>query len=212
MRTALRHSRGFTLVEIFVTLGLAGVFCLALYGFYQLHLGVLKVEETKLGLRESSRLAIDFLVRELRMAGARPVRGSACEGFERLTEAESQRVAMQYDFRGNSSATTAADGCPDDPSERITYLYDSTERVLKRATSGGSPQPFINDVPPDGFMLHYFNRHGEELTPPLTTLERADVYNIKITVATSSASPDPAHPEPLASQFSTTIFLTNPPQ
>ena len=64
MRLFLHRSSGFTLVEILVTLGLAGIFCLALYGFYQLHLGVLRAEETRLNLRESSRLAIDFLVRE----------------------------------------------------------------------------------------------------------------------------------------------------
>jgi type II secretory pathway component PulJ len=212
MRSVLRQVQGFTLVEIFVAMGLAGVFCIALYGFYQLHLSVLKVEEVRLGLRESSRLALDFLVRELRMAGARPVRGGSCEGFERLTEADAQRISMQYDFRGNSSATTAADGCPDDPSERITYLYDGADHVLKRGTSSGSPQPFINDVPSDGFLLQYFNYQGEELTPPLTASDRAAVSTITIRVATRTASPDSTHSTPLESQFATTIFLNNPPQ
>jgi prepilin-type N-terminal cleavage/methylation domain-containing protein len=211
MRLFFHRSPGFTLIEILVTLGLAGIFCLALYGFYQLHLGVLRAEEVRLNLRESSRLAIDFLVRELHLAGARPVRGGACEGFERLTEAELQRVSMQYDFRGNT-ASAPADGCPDDPTERITYSYDSTEQALKRATSGGSPQPFINDIPPAGFTLHYFNQLGEELASPLTAQARAAVQSITILIMTRKASPDPAATEPLESQFSTTVFLSNPPQ
>ena len=62
---------------------------------------VLQAETVRLSVRESSRLAIDFLVRELRMAGARPVRGGACEGFERLVVADEQTVSMQYDFRGD---------------------------------------------------------------------------------------------------------------
>jgi prepilin-type N-terminal cleavage/methylation domain-containing protein len=183
MRLFFHRSPGFTLIEILVTLGLAGIFCLALYGFYQLHLGVLRAEEVRLNLRESGRLAIDFLVRELHLAGARPVRGSACEGFERLTEAELQRVSMQYDFRGNT-ASAPADGCPDDPTARITYIYDSTEQALKRATSGGSAQPFINDIPPAGFALHYFNQQGEELAAPLTAQARAAVQSITILIVT----------------------------
>lgn len=198
-------------MELLVALGLSSIFCIALYSFYQVHRNVLKAEEVRLSLRESSRLAIDFMVRELHMAGARPIRGGACEGFERLTEAEAQRVTMQYDFRGNSS-TAAPDGCPDDPSEQISYVYDAEEQMLKRATSGGAPQPFIGDVPSDGFALFYFDLAGDELTPPLTEQDRAEVRSMRIVVVTRMAHPDPTQTDPLTSEFSSTVFLTNPPR
>jgi hypothetical protein len=208
----LRQPRGVTVVEILVTLGITSVFCTALYGFYWLHLKVLKAEEVRLSLRDSSRLAVDFMVRELHMAGARPVSGGPCEGFERLTEAEDQRITMQYDFRGNTSSAPP-DSCPDDPSERITYLYDTGAQLLKRATSGGAPQPFISDVPPDGFLLSYFDRNGGELPPPLgSPEERAEVHSVKIVVMTRKTHPDPTQPEPLESEFSSTVFLMNPPK
>src|SRR5712691_13302860 len=98
-------SAGLTAVEAVVVMGIAGVLYAALYGFYGMHLRVLKAQEVQLSLQESSRLAIDFFTRELHLAGARPVRGGPCEGFERLTAAEEQRVTMQYDFRGNSTGT-----------------------------------------------------------------------------------------------------------
>lgn len=205
-----RHSQaGLTLIEVMVALGLAGIFCTALYGFYFLHLKVLKAEETRLDVREGSRLAIDFLVRELHLAGARPVRGGPCNGFERLTVAEAQRVTLQYDFRGNTAAAPP-DGCPDDPNELITYTYDSAGHVLKRATGGGAPQPFINDIAPDGFSLRYFDREGNELIPALNQAERAAVQSIVVTVQTSRAHPDP-HTESVTSELSSTIFLPNPP-
>ncbi|MGE0679910.1 MAG: hypothetical protein AB7P69_03225 [Candidatus Binatia bacterium] len=208
----LRQPQGVTIVETLVTLGITSVFCTALCGFYWLHLKVLKAEEVRLSLRDSSRLAVDFIVRELHLAGARPVRGGACEGFERLTEAEEQRITMQYDFRGNTSSAPP-DSCPDDPSERITYLYDADEQLLRRATSGGAPQPFISDVPPDGFLLSYFDRNGEELSSSLVTPEeRAAVYSVRIEVITRKTHPDPTHLEPLESEFSSTIFLVNPPR
>jgi prepilin-type N-terminal cleavage/methylation domain-containing protein len=201
---------GLTLVEVLVAMGLAGIFCTVLYGFYQLHISVLKAEEVRINVRESSRLTVDFMVRELHLAGARPLRGGPCDGFERLTVAEEQRVTMQYDFRGDT-ASAPPDGCPDDPSELITYTYDGTEQVLKRATGGGAPQPFINDVPADGFLLQYFDRDGNELIPALTGPERAAVHSIVVTIRTSKAHPDPSVTDPIDSELSSTVFLPNPP-
>lgn len=192
-------------------MGLAGIFCTSLYGFYRLHFGVLKTEEVRLGLRDGSRLALDFMVRELHMAGARPVRGGACAGFERLTEAEAQRITLQYDFRGNS-ALAPADGCPDDPSEQVTYVYNSDEQTLKRGTGGGGPQPFISDVPSDGFVLQYFDKNGDELTPPLDANQRLAVASLKILIVTRKTHPDPLQSEPLESRFASMVFLVNPPE
>jgi hypothetical protein len=208
MRRLARRHQGVTFVELLVAMGLTSIFSLALYSFYQIHRNVLQAEEIRLSLRDSSRLAVDFMVRELHMAGARPVRGGACEGFERLTEAEAQRVTMQYDFRGNTTSAPP-DGCPDDPSERITYVHDPDGQILKRATSSGAPQPFINDVPPDGFVLRYFDRDGNEFDAPLTAEERAAVRSIDIVVVTSKTHPTLA--ESLESEFSSTVFLANPP-
>ena len=206
----LLQTRGVSVIEVLVTMGVSSIFCVALYGFYWLHLRVLKAEEIRLNLRESSRLAVDFIVRELHLAGARPVRGGPCEGFERLTEAEEQRITLQYDFRGNSSSAPP-DSCPDDPSESVTYLYDSAAQVLRRATSGGSPQPFIDDVPPDGFTLRYFDRAGNELEPPLMTpQERAAVQSVEVQIVTRTVAPDPTQTEPVTSEFSSTVFLMNP--
>jgi prepilin-type N-terminal cleavage/methylation domain-containing protein len=157
-------ARGFSALELIVAMGVAGIFSGVLYAFYHFHAQVLRVQEVKLSLREGSRLALDFLAREIPLAGARPVRGSACEGFERLTEATAQRIVLQYDYRG-SGVGSPPDGCPDDPNERIVYTYEGGTSLLRRGTGGGPPQPFIGDVPPDGFLLRYFDRDGNELSP-----------------------------------------------
>src|SRR2546425_6288824 len=158
---------GLALIELVVALGIAGMFYTALYGFYRLHAGVLKAEEVRINVQETSRLALDFLVRELHLAGARPVRGGPCDGFERLTVAEEQTVTMQYDFRGNS-ASAPPDGCPDDPSELITYTYDRAGQGIKRATSGGAPQTLIYYVSVGGFLPPCFYPDGKVLPPALS--------------------------------------------
>jgi len=200
---------GLTVLELVVAMGVAGLFYTVLYSFYSLHAHALRVQEVKLDLQESSRLAMDFLVRELHFAGARPVQGGTCAGFERLTNAESQRITLQYDYRGNSSGSSP-DGCPDDPNERISYLYESETQLLKRASGGGAPQPFIGDVPVGGFLLRYFDRDGIDLGSSLNADQRAAVRSIVITVRTSKRHPDPQVSEPLTSEHTTTVFLPNP--
>lgn len=201
---------GGTLLEIIVSMGIVGVFFLALYGFFRFNVQVLQAETVRLSVRESSRLAIDFLVRELRMAGARPVRGGACEGFERLVVADEQTVSMQYDFRGDRFGS-APDGCPDDPSERVLYTYDADAQMLRRATGRGRPQPFIGDMPPDGFLLSYFDRDGTELLPPLDGDARAAVFLIDIVIRTARQHPDPGVTQPIAAELGSAVFLSNPP-
>lgn len=200
---------GLTLLEVIVAMGIAGLFYGVLYSFYRLQAQTLKLQEVKLDVQESSRLAIDFLVRELHFAGARPVRGSPCDGFERLIIAESQQITMQYDFRGNSFSSPP-DGCPDDPNERITYVYEAATQLLKRATGGGAPQPFISDVPAGGFLLRYFDRSGNDLGSSLNTTQRAAVHSIILTVRASRPHPDPQITQPVTSEHSSTVFLPNP--
>ena len=205
----LLTTTGLTVLELVVAMGVAGLFYSVLYNFYLLHARALKVQEVKLDLQESSRLAIDFLVRELHFAGARPVQGGTCAGFERLTNAESQRITLQYDYRGNSSGS-APDGCPDDPNERVAYLYEPDTQLIKRSSGGGAPQPFIGDVPPSGFLLRYFDRDGTDLGLSLNADQRAAVRSVVVTVRTSKRHPDPQVREPLTSEHSTTVFLPNP--
>ena len=202
---------GVTLVKLLVALSITGIFSLALYGFLFLHRNVLAAEEVRISVRENSRLALDFITRELRQDGARPVSTGRCSSFQRLTVAEAQHVTMQYDFRGDRSGLPP-DGCPDDPSERVVYVYrEDTQTILRATGRRGRPQPFINDVPPDGFLLRYFDRHRSQLTPPLNASERAAVHAIEVTVRTSRPHPNPRSVKPISTQLRSLIFLPNPP-
>ena len=62
---------GVTLVELLVALSAAGIFSLGLFGFLFVHRTHLAAGELRISLREDARLALDFIVRELRQAGAR---------------------------------------------------------------------------------------------------------------------------------------------
>lgn len=210
LRRPTTQPDGWTLLELLVGVAVTGVFSLALLGFYRFSLHSLSAETAKLEVRENSRLALDFVVRELRMAGARPVSGGGCDGFARLLRAEANAIAFQYDFRGRRRSDPA-DGCPDDPSERVAYTYDDTNRMLRRATGNGSAQPFIPDLAANGFRLTYFDRNGAQLAPPLDAAGRAAVWLIDVRIQTSRAHPDPEVAGPVTSELWSAVFLPNPP-
>ncbi len=199
---------GVTVVELIVALGISGIFLSTVHGFYLLHQRVFMREIARLDVQQDCRLALDFIVRELRLSGARPVQNADCDGFERLPAAEEARVTLQYDFRG-ARFGSAPDGCPDDPSERITYLYDSDREMIRRASGGGSPQPFISGVPSGGFTLRYFNRDGTELVPGLDAAERADIRLVEVSVQTTRVRPGAAGQAVLA-ELRSAVFLPNP--
>ncbi len=201
---------GWTLLEIIVSMDIVGVFFLVLYGFYRFNLQVLQAETVRMSVRESSRLAIDFLVRELRMAGARPVRGGACDGFEPLVVADEQTVSMQYDFRGDRFGSIP-DGCPGDPSERVRYAYDADVQMLRRASGRGKHQPFIGDTPSDGFPLSCFDRYGTELLPPVDGGAREAVFLIDIVIRTARQHPDPGVTQPIAAELGSPLLWTAGP-
>ena len=140
------------------------------------------------------------------MAGARPVRDGACEGFERLVVADEQTVSMQYDFRGDRFGSAS-----DDPSERVLYTYDAAAQMLRRTTGRGRPQPFIGDMPPDGFLLSYFDRDRIEFLPPLDGDAREAVFLIDIVVRTARRHQDAGVIQPIAAELGSAVFLSNPP-
>ena len=56
---------GWTLLEIIVSMGIAGVFFLTIYGFYRSNLQVLQAETVRLSVPESSPREIYFLVSDI---------------------------------------------------------------------------------------------------------------------------------------------------
>lgn len=233
-------SSGFTLAELLVVTLLLSLLLGALYSFYRSQLFTLRAQEVKLNVKENADVALDLMVRELRMAGARPTvptayppvgctvpaasTASNCtqppapstqpcptgSGFERLTVADQKTITFRYDFQGNTSGS-APDGCPDDSNEVITYSYDATDKEIERATGGGSPTPLISDVPSDGLEFKYYAVDGTALTSlPLSFCNRASVSRIEITVKVSASNPDPQISTPIALTLISNVFLPNP--
>ena len=67
--TFVRNNRGFTLIELLVTMVIVGLMMTAVYAVYVANVRAVSVEADRVEIQQDQRIAIDFLVRELRMAG-----------------------------------------------------------------------------------------------------------------------------------------------
>jgi type IV pilus assembly protein PilW len=64
-----KEVRGFSLVELLVTLAIVGMMMTAVYAVHLSNLRAVRVEEDRVEMQQDQRIAVDFIARELRLAG-----------------------------------------------------------------------------------------------------------------------------------------------
>jgi hypothetical protein len=148
------------LVELSVSLLLASLIGLAATGFGRAALSLLRVDEASREARQLGVAALDMFMREWRIAGF-SANGQKIAG---VTGPRMDGVELKADLDG--------DGAFSSRNERIAYKWDGTRSAVMRSTQDSSPQPWIDQVPPEGFRLVYFDAGGRELADPGMDSER----------------------------------------
>jgi type II secretory pathway pseudopilin PulG len=173
----LKDQRGFSLAELIISAGLSLSVLAAVYGIFRSQTHTVKVQESRSEAREYALNAIDMIVREIRNAAYNPLSvtngascagswGSAAAGTPGIFAATATTFGLSYDFRGDSSPTSAADGDCGDAEERVEYAFSAT----------GCPTGFGN-----------VTRNGQALTDCNVTNLQFDYYPQQ----TSGSAPAP---------------------
>jgi hypothetical protein len=194
-------SWGGTLVEVLASTLVMSILAAMAYGFARSALVSVRVLDTRSEAQEVAVMAVDVLTRELRLAGF----SGAGELRPGVTVAEAERVEVVADLNG--------DGDTNDAHEQITYLYDAATRLLMRGTGGGSPQPFVADVPAGGLRFTYYDATGGEIVPGvagLSVAERRRIQSIGIRLMVEVRNPEPRAQAPIVVTLSETVALRNP--
>lgn len=195
-----RPQRGTSLVELLVATLFVSTLMAISYTFARAAFMTARVQQAKSEAQEATVMALDIMVRELRMAGF-SADGAA---LPPLRAAAPDRVEVVADLNG--------DGDTADSNERIAYSYDDTSHQLMRATGGASPQPFVRNVPSTGFRLSYFDVAGTEIpagSAGMTAAQLRCVHRIDLAVRVEVANPDPNVAAPLRSAVASSVCLRN---
>ncbi|MFQ5667199.1 MAG: PilW family protein [Candidatus Binatia bacterium] len=200
MRRACNRERGATLIELLSSTLLVSILMALSYSFARAALMSARLQETESEAQEVTVMALDMLVREIRMAGF----SAAGARLTAVRTAGPDRVTVVTDLNGDGDTT--------DSNEVIAYGYSEEKHQLRRATGRGSPQPLVRDVPPDAVHFSFFDARGIEITPGeagLTQAERARVHRIDILLRVELPNPDPTVAVPVTSTVSSSVCLRN---
>lgn len=238
--SAHRVRAGFSLVELIVSVGIFTGLLLAFYSFYRNQAFSLLRQHVEVNTKESAEIGLDFMLREIRMAGARPVPETyppggcttrpaitatpaagcpgqnAVAGFPWITSASATAITFQYDYRGDTIPTYPTppipDGCPDDANELVTYNYDAANQRITRAVDGGAALTMVDNVPAGGFQLRYFSSTDTELVPAgtLTVAQITAIWSIQLTVRSQSPISHALVSGGINANETTKIYMRNP--
>jgi len=86
------------------------------------------------------------------------------------------------------------DGASDGANERVGFVFDTTNRVLRRSTGTAGAQELVEGLPGMDVEFHYVDGAGDPLTPTatgLTATQRAAVRRIDVVFHARDAASEP---------------------
>jgi type IV pilus assembly protein PilW len=126
IRDRALRSAGFTLVEVLMSLAMLSIVFGTIYRTFDTFNRSYTSENVKAGVQQKSRLGIDLMARDIRLAGLDPL-GTSAAGFN---PADTDSTSVHF------SADLNYDGDLDDPFEDITYALNGN--LLQQTSDLGS--------------------------------------------------------------------------
>ncbi len=168
--------RGVSLIELMVAVALLALISIGVFEVWRgSQVAYLQGSELT-ELQQSARVAMEQIVRELRLAGydscVYVLAGGCTSAFpgatERIPEATASAIRVRMDRNAN--------GNTNDPLEDIRFSYASDE-VRRTDQANGNSVALANKI--SVFTLQYFNRDGNAFDPTTAAL-RDDIRTIRI--------------------------------
>lgn len=193
-------NKGFTLIEIMVSMVISSLVISGVYGVYTIQQRSYTVQEQVSEMQQRIRAAVDFMLREMRMAGYNPPEpydpGNACDGATitqaniTATQDEPQFFAFSYcDVTSNSSTTPITY-----TSVIKTSTYQLNNRVLGLLRDNDiSPTAIAEGVDAVEFRYIGQDNTGRPVVLNAPVADPRDIHAVEISMLVRSTYPDPKY-------------------
>ena len=169
------HSRGFTLIELLVSMVIGLIVIAALVDTYQRFVAATTAQNVSADLQLSGRAALEFMVREIRMAGF--TKSTPDKDKFGVEVAQSSKIRFTRDQINLADPDDGVGEVEDNKEEIITYFLDNSDGGLKRQLNEGTVnmtrQPLIGgadgQIQVTNFDLTYLRSNGTVIPSPNTS-------------------------------------------
>jgi type IV pilus assembly protein PilW len=121
------HHKGFTAIELLVSMALLSMTLGSIYGLYMSFVQRCTTESVKINVQQRVRSGLDMMIRDIRMAGLDP----AATGEFGIVSATSQRIqfTIDRDMDGELDNADISDGIDAPDIEHIAYEWDGSGTI-----------------------------------------------------------------------------------
>lgn len=199
MKTNLRcgqdqavKSAGFTLIEVMMCIAIISIVFGTIYRSFDIFTRSYTTENVKAGVQQKTRIGVDLMARDIRLAGLDPL-GSASAGFiSSGTNTSSIQFTADHNY----------DGDLDDPFENITYALNGN--ILQQTSdlgSGSVAATLLNNVTDLAFT--YLDKTDTPLAEPI------QVDEIRTVLISLTLQRPAGREEPVSRTYTTRVRCRN---
>lgn len=172
---------GMTLIELMVSMVISSLVVAGIYGVYTIQQRSYTVQEQVTEMQQRIRSAVDFISRDIRMAGYNPNDERACSENNKITKAEAREMVF--------NACNFDDG--NDYKITIEFRKDEKELHLTRDEDmdGASSMPIAYGV--DDFLFSYLDNKLD------ATSDLKKIRYVRIAMLVRSTYPDQKYTDTL---------------
>ncbi len=187
-QSVYKNSRGFTLVELMVTVAISGMVIVLIAWIYPQFQKASTAQESVVDIQQNLRAAVYLMGQEIRMAGYDPTKNANAT----ITAATATSISFDQDVTGNGLAPPLEDGegAVNDANENITLTFNAApaNTITRISTTGGPAQVMIQNV--QALEFRYTLKNGTiSLAPAASQL--GDIKTVDISLLVRAATPEP---------------------
>jgi len=171
---------GFSLIEMLITMAIAGVVVSAIYSVFLSSNRSYRTQDQVAGAQQGARVGIDFMVRDIRMAGLDPL-SPATDAVDSDGAGIKQATATTIRFTSDIDMDGAIEEAN---SERTTYQYDAAnstlDRILYEGTGSVDSQTLIENV--SALTFSYLDGDGANIAVPVAAGDLGNIRTVEISI------------------------------